>query len=81
MNLMMAPRKKTQTEAMDTTHTLNTSTHSPPYESQSTQRQGRSSTRENEMKSGTTKRTPKEKAPARNFSSRRINPTSKNTPS
>ena len=51
-------QEKTQTEAMDTTHTLNTSTHSSPHESQSTQRQGRSSTRENEMKSGTTKRTP-----------------------
>ena len=39
-------QEKTQTEAMDTTHTLNTSTHSSPHESQSTQRQGRSSTRD-----------------------------------
>ena len=71
-------QEKTQSEAMDTTHTLNTSIHSSLHESQSTQRQGRSSSRKNEMKSGTTKRMPREKAPARNSSSRKITPTSKN---
>ena len=63
------------------THTLNTSTHSSPHESQSTERQGRSSTKENEMKSGTTKRTPREKAPARNSSSTKITPSSNDKPS
>ena len=74
-------QEKIQTEGMDTTHTLSTSTHSSPQESQSTQRQGRSSTRDNEMKSGTTNRTPREKAPARNSSSN-SKPSSKsvNTP-
>ena len=52
-----------------------------PHESQSTQRQGRSSIRENEMKSGTTKRTPRQKAPTRNSSSTKITLTSKNTSS